>query len=95
MGTRQYMAPEQVRGGILSEATDVWGIGAVLFEAATGRRPFEAERRYQQLERRADSVRSHRRVPAAFAKAVDSCLEPAPTQRPTVDELAEILNGLI
>ena len=95
VGTRQYMAPEQVRGGILSEATDVWGIGAMLFEAATGRRPFEAERRYQQLERRADSVRSHRRVPAAFAKAVDSCLEPEPTQRPTVDELAEILNGLI
>jgi len=97
VGTRQYMAPEQARGGLLSEATDVWGIGAVLFEAATGRRPFEAEsgRRYQQLERRADPVRSHRRVPATFATAVDSCLEPEPPQRPTVDELTEILNGLI
>jgi serine/threonine protein kinase len=96
IGTRQYMAPEQARGGLLSEATDVWGIGAVLFHAATGRRPFEAEagRKYQQLERRADPVRVHRRVPAAFGTAVDRCLDPEPSRRPTVDELAELLNRL-
>jgi serine/threonine protein kinase len=96
IGTRQYMAPEQARGGLLSEATDVWGIGAVLFHAATGRRPFEAEtgRKYQQLERRADPVRAHRRVPATFGTAVDRCLDPEPSRRPTVGELAELLNGL-
>lgn len=97
VGTRQYMAPEQARGGFLGEATDVWGIGAALFEATTGKRPFRAEagQRYEQLERRADPVRSHRRVPTVFATAVDSCLEPVPVHRPTVAELAEILNGLI
>lgn len=42
VGTRQYMAPEQARGGNLTVATDVWGIGAVLFEAATARFPFAA-----------------------------------------------------
>src|ERR671933_1927171 len=96
IGTRQYMAPEQARGGLLSEATDVWGIGAVLFHATTGRRPFEAEtgRTYQQLERRADPVRAHRRIPAAFGTAVDRCLDPDPSRRPTVDELAELLNAL-
>ena len=96
IGTRQYMAPEQARGGLLSEATDVWGIGAVLFHATTGRRPFEAEtgRTYQQLERRADPVRAHRRVPAAFGTAVDRCLDPEPSRRPTVDELTELLNAL-
>ncbi|MBV9452714.1 MAG: serine/threonine protein kinase [Rubrobacter sp.] len=96
-GTPAYMAPEQVRGDLFSEATDVWGIGAVLFHAATGRPPFfepEASRKYQQLERRADSVRAHRRVPAFFATTVDRCLDPDPSQRPTVDELAELLNGL-
>jgi serine/threonine protein kinase len=97
VGTRQYMAPEQASGDLLGEATDVWGIGAVLFEAATGQRPFKAEagQRYQQLERRADPVRSLRRVPAAFATLVDGCLEPEPARRPTVDELAEALNGLV
>lgn len=35
-GTRGYMAPEQVRGDILTAATDAWALGAVLFEMATG-----------------------------------------------------------
>jgi eukaryotic-like serine/threonine-protein kinase len=32
-GTQRYMAPEQERGGVVSSATDVWGIGRVLQEA--------------------------------------------------------------
>ena len=46
-GTTQYMAPEQVRGGTVSPATDVWGIGAVLFEAATAEPPFNAGDEYE------------------------------------------------
>ena len=42
-GTRQYMAPEQVRGGLVGPATDVWGIGATLYEASTDVTPFNAE----------------------------------------------------
>jgi serine/threonine protein kinase len=97
-GTRNYMAPEQARGDYISPATDVWGIGAVLFEAATGELPFDApedEDRYEQLERRAEPVRSYRRVPAAFNALVSSCFEPDPDQRPTVGELARALNELV
>ncbi|CAN5320613.1 hypothetical protein BH20ACT9_BH20ACT9_21750 [soil metagenome] len=43
VGTSGYMAPEQVLGEDLTPAADVWGIGAVLFEAATGREPFEPQ----------------------------------------------------
>jgi eukaryotic-like serine/threonine-protein kinase len=35
IGTHYYLSPEQARGGELGPAADVWGIGVVLFEAAT------------------------------------------------------------
>ncbi|HEV3378364.1 MAG TPA: serine/threonine-protein kinase [Thermoleophilaceae bacterium] len=41
IGTFYYMAPEQARGGELGPAADVWGIGVVLFEAATGEPAFD------------------------------------------------------
>jgi serine/threonine protein kinase len=98
-GTRNYMAPEQARGDYLGPAADVWGIGAVLFEAATGELPFDAhdddEDRYEQLERQAEPVRSYRRVPATFNDLVGSCLEPDPARRPTLGELADAMNKLV
>ena len=42
VGTLFYMAPEQARGGDLGPAADVWGIGVVMFEAATGEPAFDA-----------------------------------------------------
>ena len=96
-GTLGYMSPEQARGGYFGPAADVWGIGAVLFEATTGEPPFEApdeEDRYEQLERRAEPVRLYRRVPVAFDDLVAGCLEPDPTRRPTVGELARDLTSL-
>jgi serine/threonine protein kinase len=41
VGTWCYLAPEQARGGALGAAADVWGIGVVLFEAATGAPAFD------------------------------------------------------
>lgn len=95
-GTPQYMAPEQASGGVLTAAADVWGIGAVLYEAATGEAPFDApedtaEDHYEQLERRAHPVRALRRVSQTFGAVLDGCLEPDPPRRPSVEDLARML----
>ena len=69
----EFHSPEQPRGGFPGPAAEVYSIGAVLFETATGKISFRAHdhgetedeeklERDEQLERRAESVRVYRHV---------------------------------
>jgi serine/threonine protein kinase len=97
VGTDAYMAPEQcgVAGhGELGPAADVWGLGATLYEAVAGARPFEsAAGRFPQLAVR--PARLDRRVPAPVRDAIDACLELRPADRPTAGELGDALEPLV
>ncbi len=98
LGTRQYLAPEQARGGVFTEAADVWGIGGVLYRAAARRRPFEGlddDGAYAQLTHRAPPIASYRRLPPTLGGAIDRCLEPDPARRPTLTELWDALEGFM
>ena len=98
IGTDAYMAPEQCdppRSGTPDFASDVWGLGATLFEAIAGYRPFpngdvdaeEPSGRFPQLGARPQDLPA--RVPPDVAKVVLSCLEPDPANRPLPHQLAE------
>ncbi len=101
-GTRDYMAPEQARGEWISTATDVWGLGATLYDAATSYQPFDSQAeieagrdRYPQARMAAPPVRSHRRrLPDAFADLIDACLRADPAARPTLEEVTAVLAPL-
>ena len=97
VGTDAYMAPEQCDPtlfGDLGPAADVWGLGATLYEAVEGRRPFPDDgSRFPQL--RSDPLPLSRRVPEPLADAVRACLERRPEDRPAAEDLARTFEPLV
>ncbi len=87
LGTPQYMAPEQARGGAVEASSDLYAFGAVLYRTATGRAVFEADNDqgvlYQHVYEKPKTLETiNPSVPEAISDAVLQFLEKQALQRP-------------
>jgi serine/threonine protein kinase len=86
IGTIEYMSPEQVRGQETDERSDIYSLGALLFELLTGRLPFISENEYElmkmQIEHAPPSPRSFApHIPEAIAAAILKAMAKDPAER--------------
>jgi serine/threonine-protein kinase len=97
IGTIDYMSPEQMVGGELTPASDIYTLGVVIYEMIAGRTPYPDAQTATAilaavLTRSPDPLSSHARVPAALDAILARCLEREPEDRyPHVGELADAL----
>lgn len=99
-GTLVYMSPEQLDGGKVAPASDIYSLGLVMYEMVTGARPFADADPFaealKRIKRPAPSARML--VPQLgedWEKAIRRCLEVEPQARfDSVSEVAESISGV-
>ncbi|MGI5325468.1 protein kinase domain-containing protein [Actinomadura nitritigenes] len=91
VGTPGFMSPEQLRGGAVGPASDVFALGAVLAYAATGAGPFGGGSAHALNYRVVHGAPDLTGVPPGLADVVARCLDKDPDRRPTVPGLVEEL----
>lgn len=97
LGTPEYMAPEQIEGGVITERTDIYAFGIVLYQMLTGAGPFTAPTTQallmKQLYEAPAPLRGIRaETPSALEQLVMQALEKKPERRQR--DMGEVAEGL-
>ncbi|MEL6105245.1 MAG: serine/threonine-protein kinase [Planctomycetota bacterium] len=96
-GTPQYMSPEQARGDIVDQQSDLFSLGSVLYALLTGRSPFRDDTSYgvmrKIIDEQATPVRElNSEVPAWMASIIDKLMSKEKDQRfSSAKEVHEVL----
>jgi serine/threonine protein kinase/tetratricopeptide (TPR) repeat protein len=99
MGTIPYMSPEQVSGRELGPRSDLFSLGTILYEMASGERPFRGDSSAElasAILRDAPRPLAERRrdLPATLVRVVERCLEKSAAERfASARELRDALRG--
>jgi predicted ATPase len=96
IGTLMYMSPEQARAEPVGSASDIFSLGVVLYELATGTHPFLADSEISILHAIVEQtpvppVRLNPEVPAPLDGLIQQMLAKDPRLRPTAGEVATAL----
>ena len=93
LGTPASMSPEQACGGAIDHRSDVFSLGVLMYEMATGRAPFEGKSRAEVMRAllgtaHVPAAEVNPEVPASLSAVIDRALAKEPDRRPqTMDEL--------
>ncbi len=98
VGTMRYMSPEQASAAEVSPASDIFSLGILLYELATGRHPFEASSDMGViggilLREPVPASRMNARVSRELDAILARMLAKAPADRPAAIEVASLLNA--
>jgi len=99
LGTPAYMAPEQVEGGKVTAAADIYALGVVLFEMVTGQRPFGGDSPFsiavKHIREKPPSPRHlESDLPPVWESVILRCLEKEPHDRfARADDVVRALEG--
>jgi len=97
LGTAHYVSPEQAQGKPLTATSDLYSLGIVLYESATGELPFDADtpvavalKQVNEMPRRASEVNPN--IDPALEAVIMKALSKRPTDRyPSADEMRKDL----
>lgn len=104
IGTQQYMPPEQCEAGWVTAASDIFALGATIYESVSGERPFpegdedaaDAKAQYPQLGLDPVPLGDVAKVPGELEALVMRCLERNPDRRPrSASQLAVALERIL